>query len=285
MHFVRYFSGIINTALIAGSALFVVGCSKDKTPDPNPAPHPTVIDSATIAGLTCRVKEIITPRYTETAGYNSDGIVISIGYTLPGQVTPFSISTIGYNSLGKITKITSGELDYYLYEYDPDGKLLTETLYTKKTAVDAFTLSFTYTYAYNDEGLVETITNNNDFYIRIGYDDNGNWVKKFQGTGTVDKLSAEVIALDDKKNPMYDFPFLTAFYTDMYGVVRAVTQHNSIVNRNNILDARAYNDDPAVQPIEIIGVYQYNASGYVTQQVQKQQNLPDLTNTYTYYYK
>jgi hypothetical protein len=151
----------------------------------------------------------------------------------------------------------------YIYEYNTEGKLVTQKNYVKKN--DQFEYTSMNSFEYDGDKIVKwnLYDNQNTLtqYYTYEYDDKGNVIKQKQysfltadGVGTESKLVSEIsFKFDTKKNPFVIYKQL--------GHPGLYTNPNNIIESNSISYDDPYESDKLTTSKT---TYQYNSKGYPT---------------------
>ncbi|AYB33756.1 RHS repeat domain-containing protein [Chryseolinea soli] len=174
---------------------------------------------------------------------------------------PDIICSIQYDADHRVVKLMQGNA-YVEYAYQA-GKPATSIVFTRKTPDASFEQYAQYYYHYDDQGRLDSITDDIGQYERFEYDAVGNVVKQYaKPMGLPEGLTRQYLAFDNKKNPRVEANF------DQVPVLLDWIEGNFITmlqlpipsQHNSTKDAYVSSNGVILRTCS----YQYNPDGYPT---------------------
>lgn len=206
---------------------------------------------------TCVLKSGTSNGMSITFERNNQHLPITIRYSNGNK--PAIICSIQYDADHRVVKLIQGNA-YVEYAYQ-FGKPATSTVFTRKSPGVSFEQYAQYYYHYDDQGRLDSTTDDIGQYERFEYDAAGNVVKRYtKQTGQPEGLTWQYLTFDNKKNPRVEANF------DQVPLLLDWIEGNFITMLQlPILSQHNSTKDAYVSPTGIIlrtCTYQYNPDGY-----------------------
>jgi YD repeat-containing protein len=192
---------------------------------------------------------------------------------------PAIICSIQYDADHRIVKLIQGNAAVeYTYQF---GKPVMSTVYTRQSPDLIFEQYAQYYYHYNDQGHLDSTTDDVGQYERFEYDAAGNVVKQYtKQNGQPEVLTRQYITFDNKKNPRVEANFdpVSLPLDWVEGKFITMLQLPTISQHNVTKDAYVSSTQVTLRT----HIYQYNTDGYPTSERVQTEAQADATDNAVY---
>ncbi|HEY5746490.1 MAG TPA: RHS repeat domain-containing protein [Chryseolinea sp.] len=226
---------------------------------------------------TCVLKSATWTGLSITIDRDDQHLPVSIRYTTANK--PVVICSIQYDADHRIVKLIQGNA-YVEYAYQA-GKPVMSTIFIRQSSSDAFEQRWQYYYHYDDQGRLDSTTDDTGQYDRYEYDAAGNVIKHYtKQTGQIEVLAQQYVTFDDKKNPLVEASFDQVPMLDASVEEHFITMLKlPMISQHNVTKY-VYVSSSGV--ISLTYTYQYNSEGYPISTRTQSDAQPGVTDVIAY---